>query len=156
MIRSGEGHDLALPPPKRVEIGAFYSVCGDHGMIRSVGVRDRAGDHPCHAVRHGQPETSMRKAPEQQPSPSGALGKKTCQSESTSSHYERTRSDTQYCKPSARLTARDLCSCDSPPSALPSRYQRDHTAAGILTVRWRRTDVAQSGVRIVRDGEVAE
>ena len=42
------------------------------------------------------------------------------------------------------------------PSALPSRDRRDNPAAGILPVRWRRTDVAQSGVRILRDGEVAE
>ena len=57
---------------------------------------------------------SMRKAPEQQPSPSGALGMKACQSERPSSHSERTRSDTPCCKQSARRTARDLCSCDSP------------------------------------------
>jgi hypothetical protein len=31
---------MALPPPKRVEIGAFYSVFGDQGILRRVGVHD--------------------------------------------------------------------------------------------------------------------
>jgi 5-methylcytosine-specific restriction endonuclease McrA len=31
---------MALPPPKQVEIGAFYAVFGDHGIIRRVGAHD--------------------------------------------------------------------------------------------------------------------
>src|SRR6516165_671631 len=53
---------MTLPPPKRVEIGAFYSVFGDHGILRSVAIHDQANSRTISRQRTGRGYGRKRQA----------------------------------------------------------------------------------------------